>query len=119
MRVLAWVGGVLLSLALIAGIVIGGWQLGWWLKTQTVNRNAHLYIHSFGAQVGHVQDIQNDMDGINNIKVELTQVAVASDTYSALKGQQRALTQDACNYIAMVNVDNLPTNVQQFAASNC
>jgi hypothetical protein len=35
-----WIG--LLALALLCGLILGGWQAGWWFAAQNTNRQARI-----------------------------------------------------------------------------
>lgn len=35
---LAWFFGILAALAVVAAVVVGGWNAGWWFTTQNTNR---------------------------------------------------------------------------------
>lgn len=67
--------GAIVGLALVAGIVIAGWQVGWWFKTQNTNRNAHLYQHQYGRQQSLLDDIHNKLDTVTTITVQIADPA--------------------------------------------
>lgn len=45
------VGVILGILILVGGIAVGGWQLGWWMKSYSTSRSAQIYQQSYGAHV--------------------------------------------------------------------
>ncbi len=56
--------GVLATVAAIAvviAIVIGGYQLGWWLNKNATNRQAQIYQDSYGRQTALVDSIVDDI----------------------------------------------------------
>lgn len=56
----------ILGLVLVVALIIGGWQLGWWLKKETVNRNAQINQGSYGRQVALVDDLTRKYAEVQN-----------------------------------------------------
>ena len=118
MSVFKWIIAFILAILTLVGLTVGAWQLGWIFTNANVNRTAHLYQNSYGTNIGLVQTIDNQMNDLQNIKVELTQVSANSPTYTALQGQERAIRQSTCSYIGRLTIQ-LPADIQQFHAVNC
>lgn len=49
------------SVLLVVFIFVGGWLGGWWLKEESVNRNAEIRQDSFGLQNALVEQILDDI----------------------------------------------------------
>jgi len=45
-----YVLATIVTIMLVVGVVVGGYQLGWWLNSQSVNRNARIQQDSYGRQ---------------------------------------------------------------------
>jgi hypothetical protein len=51
----------ILAFVLIVTLTIGGWQLGWWLKSYGTNRDAQILQDTYGRQNALVEQIYTDM----------------------------------------------------------
>jgi type II secretory pathway component PulM len=100
--VLATIGGLLLCVA----IVIGGWQLGWWLKDETVNRNAQILQDSYGRQNALVEQVLDDIREVEAGNLPPQQVI--------------AITAQICDSTAkLTGTIQLPQSAVAFTARNC
>jgi hypothetical protein len=90
------VGTVLVFLTLVVGISVGGWQLGWWLKEQSVNRNAKILYNSYPAQSANADAFVRK---VNDYEIDKA------------KGQSEAiliaLRDDACRLAHNLNTDTI------------
>lgn len=97
--VMATIIGILVMIA----IVIGGWQLGWWLKSETVNRNAVILQDSYGRQNALVEQILDDVREVEAGNLPPQQViAITSqicDSAAKLTGSIQ-LPQSAASFVA-------------------
>lgn len=102
------IGAGLLAVVVLAGLIFGGWQAGWWFKTQNTNRQAHLYRHSYENQ-------QTLRDQITSKIGDYEQVhATAPDS-----AWERGILNIICADADKVTGDALPADQQQFMADNC
>jgi hypothetical protein len=96
---MATIIGILVMIA----IVIGGWQLGWWLKSETVNRNAVILQDSYGRQNALVEQILDDVREVEAGNLPPQQViAITSqicDSAAKLTGSIQ-LPQSAASFVA-------------------
>ena len=100
--VLSTLGGLLL----IVLLAIGGWQLGWWLKDETVNRNAEILQDSFGRQNALVEQILDDVREVEAGNVPPNQVI--------------AITSQICDSAAkLTGTIQLPQSAASFVAREC
>lgn len=114
-RWLKWAKVSILVAIFAVVLVIGGWQLGWWLKSSATSRNAAIVQRSYGAQLADVQQVQTDQEQVSAIDVQLT-TAPASET-AALKVQRQAIVNQACSVYVLIA--NPPPTEATFAAANC
>lgn len=85
-------------------VVVGGYQLGWWLKEDAVQRDAKINASSYGRQMASVSAARDLIIEING---------------DASVGQKKAMVSQACAKIADVQVENLPQDLVAFYADNC
>jgi hypothetical protein len=117
MSITKWVVIGLGALVLVAGLAVGGWQLGWWMKSYSVSRNAQIAQQSYGAQLADIQQIEQSIASINSVNVQLT-TAPATEK-AQLVAQKQALVNQACQFASLVNPGNMPSTVATFAATYC
>jgi hypothetical protein len=107
-KTIAGIGVVLVA----AAIVIGGWQLGWWLKTSATNRTPVIYQHSSVAQ------LQSLISQIGQLDLQLVDANTQQSEKAALTPQKSALVNLACRMSASIT-SPLPSTEAAFVASNC
>lgn len=115
MRTLGWLGAALLAVAVIAGIVFGGWQLGWWFKTQNTNREAHLQRNSYAFQQTMRENV---MKGIADYRSYDTQIAEIPSAAPQLQAQQHAELETTCQQGAQLTGDVDPS-ITVFLTTYC
>lgn len=91
------VGSTVVVLALLAVIVVGGYQLGWWLRTQEVNRGAEIRRGSFEYQETRRDEIIRQAGTLADIDTQLTNPALTTGQTAALTAQRRAASTQLCN----------------------
>ena len=107
-KVIAGIGGVVVATA----IAIGGWQLGWWLKTSATDRAA------VTNQYGPVAQLQNLISQIDQSDLQLVDANMSQSERAALTPQKSALVHLACG-ISVSITPPLPSAEAAFVASNC
>ena len=114
-----WAGVGLLGLALLAGLILGGWQAGWWFSNQNTNRQAQQTQNGYSNQTTLHQQVTSNIATVTSIT---TQIAEASDAsqIAALKAQRAAVAGTACMDASEVSTaDPLPAGQQQWVSANC
>jgi len=112
--------GAILGLALIAAIVLGGWQAGWWFKTQNTNREARLYQHQYGRQTALRDEVSRKLGSITDLTAQLADPSLGPDQVAALGAQRLAIGRVVCQDAEQINkVTDLPPDQQQFVSLNC
>jgi hypothetical protein len=108
------VAGAVVVVVLLA---VGGWQLGWWLKTSAVNHNAQIFRNSYGAQSSSEQEAQNLVSQVNQINVRIADPSISASEVLALRAQEASIITQTCGIIANINA---PTqDLVQFSSTNC
>lgn len=90
----------------LAGISLGGWQLGWWFKTQDTNRQVKLDNRNTGAQTAWRDEVER---GIRDY-------ALLSDANPA---QKNAVRNQTCDLIGRLVSVYKSDNIVQFESEHC
>lgn len=94
------------GLVVIVALTIGGWQLGWWLKDETVNRNAQILQDSYGRQNALVEQTLDDIREVEAGNLPPQQVI--------------AITAQICDSAAkLTGTIQLPPSAASFVAREC
>lgn len=100
------IGGVVAALVLVVVIVIGGYQLGWWLKGNAVNRNAVIQQDSYGRQNALIEQVYN---GIKE-----------AETPAIPAGQRTAIISQVCDAAGKLTGSiQLTTSAAAFVQREC
>ena len=94
------------AIALVVGLAIGGWQLGWWMQAESVNRTAQISQDSYGRQNALTEAV---LRGINQLEdPNLPSV------------QRTALVNEVCfNAARLTGAIQLPQSATTFIAQEC
>lgn len=94
------------SLLILAGIVVGGYQLDWWLRGQEVNRTARINQDSYGRQNALVEQVLDDIKD--------------AETPGIPAGQRVAIVAQICDSAAkLTGAIPLPPTAQLFVTKEC
>ena len=115
----AFYGAIIVGalLAIIAAIVIGGWQLGWWASNSATNHRAHIYEHSYGTQSAYVEQDRNLISQVTTIDVQLNDPATPASEHPSLTAQKSAIVTQACNMAH--SITEPPSDIAQFMSAHC
>lgn len=108
----------LLVALILAGIAVGGYQLGWWLREESVNRTAEIQRDSFERQETLRDQIVAQADDLAVLDVQLTNPSLPDETAAALQGQRIAMARQLCSLAADLVGDVTPT-VADVIAEEC
>lgn len=108
---------VLGVLVVVAAVIVGGWQLGWWMKSYATSRTAQIYRQSYGAQSALAQELQNTRSQLDTVEVQLQAPWTPASERAALRAQAAALTTQACGLAAQLTT--VPSTTQPFVSANC
>jgi predicted permease len=108
---------ILATLALIAGIVYGGWRLHWWFANGNAQQQTHLIRHNIGTQTSYEAAVLGDMQQIASIDVQLADSTYSAAFKSGLRGERIAIVNQACQVVGYIDAPTPP--VSQFASLNC
>ncbi len=111
-----WVGAGVL--ALLAGLILGGWRAGWWFTTQNTAREAHNIRNGYSNQQSLRDQITAKLADVSTITVQIASTKDAG-IISALRAQRAAVAGIVCQDASEVTGDPLPAGQQAWAAGNC
>ena len=113
------IGAGIALLFILAALIFGGWEAGWWFTTQNVNRTTNVIRHSNSAQQSDIDATRNGASAIAGIDVQLTTPGITPDTKAALKGQRTFIVNQTCGVAQQIDVVNQPPDVVRFIATEC
>ena len=95
-----------LAIVIIVVISVNGYQLSWWLKTDSVNRTSRINQNSYGRQNALTEQILDDIREVEGPNVP--------------EAQKKAITAQICDSAAKLNNSiDLGANAEAFIARNC
>jgi predicted negative regulator of RcsB-dependent stress response len=113
-----WFGVGLFTLVVLAAIIVGGWQAGWWFSNANATREAHQIRNGYSNQQTLREQITTQ---IANVDTLTSQIAASHDSslIAALKAQRASVAGIACQDASEVTGDPLPAQQAQWATRNC
>jgi hypothetical protein len=113
------VPGVLLSLAVVAALVIGAWQIGWIFKTANTNREAGLRQNGVANQSAMVSEIPQKIADVARYTLQIDNPAYAAMKSDIVQSRSYA-AQLVCGDAAQLNsLSEIPTADQSWVVTNC
>jgi hypothetical protein len=118
-----WLGATMIAVLLLAAIVLGGWQLGWWFTYQNAHRQGRLInieSHNIRSSYGNQQTLRDQItQQVSNVLAITVQIAATPSLASELKAQRAAVLGILCNDATQVVGDPLPADQASFVQTNC
>lgn len=111
------VGGTVAGLALATGVVLGGWEAGWWFTTQNANRDAHVRRSTYGYQQTLRDQITKGIGDVTDMDRQIAQAK--GDDATKLTAQRRAIANQVCNEAEQVTGDPLGGDQASWVSQNC
>lgn len=104
------------AVAIGAGVIFGGWEAGWWFKTQNTNRQAHMIRSGYSNQQTLLDQITLKLGDVTSLD---SQIAANPSNVMQLKAQRRAIATIVCADAEQVEGDSLPTDQVAWISDNC
>jgi hypothetical protein len=111
------VPGVLFGLVLLAGVVVGMWQVGWIFHTANVNRDAQVNQQGYANQSAMRSEITRKLGDVEQYTTQLENPAYKPE-WHGIKESRSFAAQLVCGDAAQVT-DGLPVNQAQWVTANC
>jgi hypothetical protein len=112
-----WVTGTSV-IVLLAALVLGGWQAGWWFAGQNASRQAHLIRNGYSNQQTLREQITQQIANVDTITSQIAAIHDQNQA-AALKAQRAAVAGIACQDAAEVTGDPLPAQQAAWVGKNC
>lgn len=119
MTALKWIGAGVVGLAVIVGLIIGGWRLGWWMTARGTNYQNHIFQHSYGAQSAYKEQLRQAVVDIDAVAVQISDPSTPQSEKAALTAQRAAMVNQACDIASKVTDNALTPDEASFVATNC
>ncbi|TVZ01235.1 hypothetical protein EAS64_33695 [Trebonia kvetii] len=112
-------GAILGTLALIAGIVFGGWQLGWWFQRANNTRSNELIQQGYSNQLTLSQQVTSKLAEVENITVQIAKAGNDTALTAALFPQRAAIASIVCQDADQIQSIQLPADQLAWIGANC
>lgn len=109
-----WIAAAVL--ALLVGLIIGGWQLGWWFTAQNATRGAENTQNGYANQTTLRQQITAQLAQVYTLTAE---IAAHPDLAAAVKPQRAAIAAIICSDTAQITGTPLPAQQAAWVTVNC
>lgn len=112
-----WVGAG--ALALITGLIIGGWQLGWWFQAQNATRQAQNTQNGYANQTTLRQQVTSQLAQVESITTQIAEAGGDRSLVTALKVQRASIAGTVCEDASEISGTPLPSQQAQWVTANC
>jgi len=106
-------------LAVISGVVIGGWEAGWWFRQQDTTRTTDMIRHSVSAQNSYVDDVENSLTQLKALGVQLDDPNLDPAQKPGLEGEKTAIINQTCIVARKIDPSEMQPDIAQFLATDC
>lgn len=111
---LAALVGIVAVAALLVGLYLGTW----WLREDSVNRDAEIRRDSFERQETLRDELLDQAADLGDLDVQLANPSLSDDQRDALRGQREAMRRQLCSLAADITGDLTPT-IDNTIRGNC
>ena len=112
-----WLTGLIVA-ALLAALILGGWQAGWWFQQQDVNRQTKIIQNSDSNQVTLVQQLDTQIGNVSTATVQMDGVARGSQQWEDLHAQRLGFARLACMDAGQITI-HVPASQSAWVSRNC
>lgn len=114
-----WSGVALVALALLAGLIVGGWQAGWWFAAHDATRQYQVTQNGVSNQDTLRAQITSKLADVSTTTTQIAEAGSDPAEVSALKDQRAAEAGIVCSDAAQITGVPLPAQQGQWVAANC
>lgn len=114
-----WSGVALVALVLLAGLIVGGWQAGWWFAAHNATRQAELIQNGYSNQTTLRSQVTQQYASVTAITTQIAAVKGDPAEVSALEDQRAAVAGIVCSDAAQITGTPLPAQQAQWVSTNC
>lgn len=108
------------GLIVVVAVIVGGYQLGWWLTGNAVNRSAKINRQSYDVQQTYLEKARDDIALVRAIDVQIADKRNADDV-DQLTAQRTATVTQTCDAISRLTTSGagVDPDVQTFHDQEC
>lgn len=112
--------GIALAVVIVgAGVLVGGYLGGWWIKEDSVNRTSQINNDSYARQLSLTTKIIDLHTQVGDLDVRVAG-DVTEDQRTAILTNRASLVVNLCeSYDQITGTTTLPKNIHAFAAQEC
>lgn len=107
---------VVAMVAVLAAVIFGGYELGWWFRADSTQRQGQVTRSSYGFQQAHRDELTSEISQVYTITTQIT--GASGEQAAALRAQRRAVLSQSCRTASQIT-DPLPGEQAAFVAQNC
>ncbi len=115
----AWVTVAVAVLLLGGGVILAGWQFGWWLTAQDATRQAEVTQNGYSNQVTLRQQVTSQLAVVYSLTTQIAEANGDLSLAAALKPQRMAVAGIVCSDAAQVSGTPLPAQQAEWVSANC
>lgn len=112
-----WVG--VAALVLLAGLIVGGWQLGWWFQAQNATRQAQNTQNGYSNQTTLRQQVTSQLATVDTITTQIAANQGDTSLVTALDAQRMSVAGIVCSDAAQITGTPLPAQQAEWVSANC
>jgi hypothetical protein len=112
-----WVG--VGALALLAALIVGCWQAGWWFQSHDATRQAENTQNGYSNQTTLRAQITSQLATVDSLTTQIAEAAGDQSLITALKPQRMAVAGIVCGDAAQISGTPLPAQQAQWVSANC
>ena len=114
-----WAGVGVFGLAVVTGLIIGGWQLGWWFQAQNATRQAQNTQNGYSNQSTLRQQVTAQLATVETITTQRAAAGTDQSVTAALRAQRMGIASIVCADAAQISGTPLPAEQAQWVSVNC
>jgi hypothetical protein len=112
-----WVGAI--ALVLLAALILGGWQAGWWFAAHNATRQAELIQNGYSNQSTLRAQITQQLANVGVATTQIAEAGTDAAEVAALKPQREAMAAIACSDAQQISGLPLPSQQARWVSTNC
>jgi hypothetical protein len=107
--------GLIVFLLVVAGVVVGAWQAGWWFQTKDIQRQSNVIRLNYATQESYLSELSQYIGTIDGIESEEAQTS--GTQLADLQAQALSTGNQACALVPQLSI-SLGAD-QSWVSANC
>lgn len=114
-----WFWVIVGALVLLAALILGGWQAGWWFQAHNATRQAQNTQNGYANQSTLRQQVTSQLAAVYSLTTQIAESKGDQPLIAALGPQRTAIAGIVCSDAAQVTGTPLPAQQAQWVTANC